>query len=140
MPWIIRVATSHGVPWDMSSIWTRDMVGPFLVRQIAGLLLLVGLVALSVAIHVNPLDDLNGSFGLWALFALSMMAPARWLAWILAIDALVLAYLGTYWLLEAMRGNEKALSPGLGFLFAALCCLAGSWLAKRAPETGTHKR
>lgn len=111
------------------------MVGLFLIRQIAGFLLLVGLVALSLAIHVNPLDDLNGSFGLWALFALSMMAPARWLAWILAIDALVLAYLGAYWLALGLRGNEKALSPGLGFLFAALCCLAASRLAKGAPRS-----
>ncbi|MCO5297019.1 MAG: hypothetical protein M9921_09190 [Fimbriimonadaceae bacterium] len=115
----------------MGSIWTSDRIGPFLIRQIFGGVLLLGATVLSFAVGVNPLDDLNGMFGLWALFSMSLMVPPRWLAWALAFDGLALAVLGVYWLLQWSGGNGKALSPALGFLFASLCCFAAGRIASR---------
>lgn len=118
----------------MRSIWLKDVVGPFLVRQILGVLLLVFFLAVLGVQGINPLDDLNGSFGLGALLCLTLMTPPRRLAIVLTLDGLIFVGLGAYWFVLWLGGYPKALSVGIGFPVAALVLFVAAWKARGGRE------
>lgn len=104
----------------MPSIWTSDRIGPMLIRQIAGFLLLAFVIILPLVNGTVSTAELAGTFGLFGMIFLALMSPPRRLAAVLRFEALACAVLGAYWMVRWGRGNLVASANGLALTAGAL--------------------